>query len=164
MVEHCWRNHTALPPCRASMEFPPHKKIWFDDITYAPRGHEKVYDSHNVAVLEEYSRILSRIKMARERAERSNWRGGLSWVEGRLSYFGRFQFPSGFKGGNTSLIVLTRHGTEGEWRGGLKLPAVKYQQWSQSDSLLRIRIKMAKNSHTISFSQLPKGHHSLHIS
>lgn len=84
----------------------PKKKIWFDDITYAPRGHEKVYDSHNVAVLEECSRILSHLKMARERAERSNWRGGLSWLEGRYSYFGRFEFPSGVKGGNTSLSYL----------------------------------------------------------
>lgn len=33
----------------ASMDFPP--KIWFNGITYAPGGHEKVSDSHHEAVL-----------------------------------------------------------------------------------------------------------------
>lgn len=42
------------PPCRGSMDFP--SKMWFDDITYTSGRHEKVYYSHNEAMLGDSAR------------------------------------------------------------------------------------------------------------
>lgn len=56
------------------MDFPP--KIWFNGITYAPGGHEKVSDSHHEAVLGYQCNNQRKHKKIWETAGRE---GQLSW-------------------------------------------------------------------------------------